>query len=601
MDTVPQVVLGTNRPLSTEEDERGYSSTVESFFLHSSGSQMKFKKSSQLDDKVAISASVGATGKANKPYLLRQSTGYDMKETLIICQKLSLHANMDAPRQGGESYESMKAIDLLLDDPIACGYMEQFAKRTFCSENLSFVMAVQMFKDVWMYMNQVAESKLAVLDESRGEESSSEGNHAVFSSARDSDSCEKSFKKRRSDLSHHSTDTGSTGSTQLSADLKKLSIEEMGPLIVKRIVQDASKIWYMFLDEKGQNQISVDHKSFVSMMAAVWGPNPPKSVTVSQSQPELSKIFSKNSLEAGRKPTRRTSIARLLKSAHVNGTFPVAEEVGESGDMSGGGRDVWIPDASAFDEGLALAKKSLEKFVLPNFLLSQEFRVYKKRCGEAEELLRKGTASTLMLSSGASSFVGLGGNEWPILPTTSLLDDKELSQQLVQGKLPMSLDNILSDRYLFQKFFDFLQKRYCAETLLCYRSLQLFRLMFRDWAVDHGGKVNSPDEHTDSPIERLSWTVGVYFLSHGSDVEVPINLSKTYYRHLSYRMANPTVNMFSKVEQACYNILKADLLPEFLAKEENTPSALVEHMRGLVKLHKKESQNKDGKSNCCVQ
>ena len=40
MSTLPQVVLGMDRPLSLEKDEREYSSTVESFFLHSNEKPM---------------------------------------------------------------------------------------------------------------------------------------------------------------------------------------------------------------------------------------------------------------------------------------------------------------------------------------------------------------------------------------------------------------------------------------------------------------------------------------------------------------------------------------------------------------------------------
>ena len=320
-------------------------------------------------------------------------------------------------------------------------------------------------------------------------------------------------------------------------------------------------------NEKGQNQISVDHKSFINIMASVWA-RLPRECDCELVQPDLRKVFSASKNETSAKPLRRSSVARLIANCDANGTSSVAEEGSENNDMQKKDSPLWIPAADAFDDGLTLAKKSLENHVLPNFLVSPEFRVYKKRCTEAEVLLKSGQASALLLSSGITSFVGLGDKRLPILPTTSLLDDKELSEQLIIGRLVISLDIILSDRYLFQRFFDFLQKRYCPETLLCYRSLQLFRLMFRDWASEHGGKVNSPDESTDSPIERLSWTIAMYFLTHGSDVEVPVHLTKTYYSHLSYRMAKPTVNMFSKVERACYDALKSELLPDFFASRK---------------------------------
>ena len=162
-----------------------------------------------------------------------------------------------------------------------------------------------------------------------------------------------------------------------------------------------------------------------------------------------------------------------------------------------------------------------------------------------------------------------------------------------------TLDMILSDRYLFARFLSFLQKRYCPETLLCYRSLQLFRLLYRDWANEHGGIVSSPDDFNDSPIERLSWTVAIFYFSKGASLEVPVMLSSTYVRHLGYKLANPTINLFSKVELACYRVLKCELYPEFAASDEGQSAVLIEYMQGLVKLHKKES-GKDGMKGSCV-
>ena len=125
--------------------------------------------------------------------------------------------------------------------------------------------------------------------------------------------------------------------------------------------------------------------------------------------------------------------------------------------------------------------------------------------------------------------------------------------------------------------------------------------MFRDWAVEHGGQVSSPDEFNDSPIERLSWTVAIFFLSPGVSLEVPVKLSASYVRHLSYKMANPTINLFSKVERACYGILKRDLYVEFAASEEGRRPVLISYMQSMAKLHKKESRKGGSKSACAMQ
>ena len=69
-----------------------------------------------------------------------------------------------------------------------------------------------------------------------------------------------------------------------------MSVETLGPHLSRRIVSDASKIWFMFIDDQGDNQISVDHKSLITMLAAVWGPHPPTKVRASSAAPDLRKV-----------------------------------------------------------------------------------------------------------------------------------------------------------------------------------------------------------------------------------------------------------------------------------------------------------------------
>jgi hypothetical protein len=642
MSEPPKVVLGTDRTLSPLKDEREYSSTVENFFLHSSVTPATTDATNIIDDQVVTTTSADSSSSSfpsttsssnkprdssdsNNPYAMQSSGGYNVSDTLDVCRTLTAHMNMDAPQQGGE-VEAVKIIDVLLEDPVACGYMELFAKRTFCSENLAFVMAVQMFMDVWVYMNRAAEAKIrhranapdgnssaaaAVVSSSAVSEKNAGAPTAGgmgFSSERPT-SGSTGLVSRKSDLSVKSmqSDTpskhseGTSNNTQLSDDLKRLSVEAMGPRIAKRIISDASKIWFMFIDEKGENQISVDHKSLMSIMASVWGPHPPSSVTVNLSQPDLRKISALVEGESSLRMIRRSSIARLIKIAKDDLPPGIAEDGGGGSGDCGETAEQWIPGPDSFQAGVVLAKKSLENHVVPNFLASPEFRVYQKRCGEAQVLLDTSRVSSISMSAGPMQFVGLGETEWPIRPTVSLLDDAEQSNKLLNGSIQFTLDVVLSDRYLFERFLTYLKKRYCPETLLCYRSLQLFRLIYCDWANEHGGRVNSPDESSDSPIERLSWTVAMFFLSRGVSLEVPVRLSTTYMRHLSYKMANPTVNLFSKVERACYGILKRDLFVEFAASDVGRSTVLMDYMKGLVKLHKKESRNGGTKGSCAVQ
>jgi hypothetical protein len=71
-------------------------------------------------------------------------------------------------------------------------------------------------------------------------------------------------------------------------------------------------------------------------------------------------------------------------------------------------------------------------------------------------------------------------------------------------------------------------------------------------------------------------------------------------------MASPTINMFTKVERACYEILKRDLFPEFSSSENGVTSALDSYMKDMLNLHKKETKGqkkgggKSSNSNCNI-
>ena len=66
--------------------------------------------------------------------------------------------------------------------------------------------------------------------------------------------------------------------------------------------------------------------------------------------------------------------------------------------------------------------------------------------------------------------------------------------------------------------------------------------------------------------------------------------------------------MFAKVERACYEVIRKDLFPEFLASNQGNAAALTEHLKSLAKLHlkekksqrKSESGEESGKSGKCV-
>ena len=425
------------------------------------------------------------------------------------------------------------------------------------------------------------------------------------------------------------SDSASHFVTNLSSEFDKIPINQLGPHLVKRICNDAGKIWSLFIDDEGENQISVDHKSLVKLIANVWGPNPPSHVTLKSSRPDLSQIKSIGTNQDTYRLARKSSIAALYNISVYKPLNDVTEE-GKEGkvvqhaseftaflgkntenetteDSAGDAEDEeqgensprkWIPGPQAFEAGIKWAKRSLEHHVVPGFLQSPEWRVYQKRCQEMNDLIK----SSMALSNYPLSFQGTNGNTFPLAPTTTMLDNEKTVKSILNKTIVYNLESVLADRYLFETFLQYLKSRYCPETLLCYRSLQLFRLTYRDWSIAHKGKSGSPNENEDSPIEQLSWTVAVFFLSKGMPLEVPVKLSNTYTRHLSYKMASPAINMFAKVERACYEVIRRDLFPEFSASKHGSTSTLNAYMKDMINLHKKEKKGlkKKAESSGCV-
>ena len=158
------------------------------------------------------------------------------------------------------------------------------------------------------------------------------------------------------------------------------------------------------IDDSGDNQISVDHKSLVELIACVWGHLPPSNVTRSSSAPDLRKIVTIAKNQSN--PNRRNSSVFVLceqGEGEGNGNGPhavlsskvVAEDGAQvdgngdgdgggdggggggggsggsggggvnSGGGSGGSGSTWIPGPDAFEAGVNKAKKSLVLHVIP--------------------------------------------------------------------------------------------------------------------------------------------------------------------------------------------------------------------------------------------
>ena len=320
----PQVVLGVD---SVQKDT-AHASTVESFFLQHTTSEKIFDSpwsSTSSDDQLATSIS-GDTHFANNEKRKKRGRSkysiqiikdtYSVKDTLDVWKQLQAHvASAGANMQdgGGGASTEFIVVDSILSDAVLCGYMEKFAQRTFCSENLAFVMAVQMYKTVWNHMNELASKKLESMEKARrvrvmggvggdgngsvggggGGGGGGSGISSVVASTSDGsatanrrdegnicgeasgeasgDSGEtgyvtqssgiRSTEPRSSSLSQKSGTTSSNfdpslTSTNISEEYKTVPVEEMITMLSKRIKKDASKIWFMFIDDSGDNQIS---------------------------------------------------------------------------------------------------------------------------------------------------------------------------------------------------------------------------------------------------------------------------------------------------------------------------------------------------------
>lgn len=256
-------------------------------------------------------------------------------------------------------------------------------------------------------------------------------------------------------------------------------MDQLGPRLARRILDDANNVWSNFIDDAGENQISVSHATLVKLIANVWGPSPPKHITSNSSLPDLRKIETIGNSEGASLVTRRSSIRHLVIISEARSGIGTINEVGteitEEGDDNSNSTVPWIPGPLAFDEGVKLAKKSLENHVVPGFLTSFEFLIYQKRCNEMSEMIK----TSFSLSKYPLYFRAVNDTQYPIVPTTTVLDNSEFLMKLKNNKVIYSLDLVLSDRYLFDRFLAYLNKRYCPEALLCYRSLQLYRLTYR--------------------------------------------------------------------------------------------------------------------------
>ena len=135
-EATPTVALGCDSPLSLNKAERDRSTTVENFFLRSSNEATRGGETGQSAAPLESQKldKLDAEPRHFSPYTLNLgSSHYSLLKAAEVCQKIIVQN--DGPRQDGSS--DLKSVaQLLISDPVACGFMEKYARRTYCAENL---------------------------------------------------------------------------------------------------------------------------------------------------------------------------------------------------------------------------------------------------------------------------------------------------------------------------------------------------------------------------------------------------------------------------------------------------------------------------------
>ena len=160
--------------------------------------------------------------------------------------------------------------------------------------------------------------------------------------------------------------------------------------------------------------------------------------------------------------------------------------------------------------------KTIRRDILPRFYRSPDFKEMESRVAQ---LNRLPSASSL---------------EVP-MPSNSLtfVDYKSVNYLF-------TLNELLCNYYLFQKFLIFLQSRICSESLLCVRMIRVFETKLE--ASDMEG------------AREVAWKIYVYFVIQEAAYE--ISLSSKQRHSITLYVANPTADMFDSLKKSAWSTLQ---------------------------------------------
>ena len=353
---------------------------------------------------------------------------------------------------------TLKQFDSMMADPVACGYFRQFAKRNYCSENLDFFVAVQMYKDKHNMWSEIEESKKK-LGESHSQRTASGNSNSLLSAYKVPTFAGVQALESENRGVGSNEDLSATGTNSVCSSLDDEFVETTDDVSNDALRLLAVAIHTKYVDDNSPEQVSLSANA-------------------------------------------RFSLEKLLQ-----------EELTP------------IMPADGYDVALSEIKTSLKRDMFPRFEGCSEYM----NCMSLQDIIAK--PPPIEKNS----------------PTMSLVDTNEITED---KDYQFSLREVLGDRHLYGVFHDYLMSRHCAENLLCWRYVQLYKMLYnRGTAVDR--EIN---------VQR-AWNIYALFLHPGSPLEVSV---KSLDRHqIAYRLCQPSSKIFRAVERSCMAQLRQGQFPLF--------------------------------------
>lgn len=186
-------------------------------------------------------------------------------------------------------------------------------------------------------------------------------------------------------------------------------------------------------------------------------------------------------------------------------------------------KNIHIYGAEVFQEALIDPVKTVHRDIYPRFLHSDQFRLMSLSLHRLEKLP---CAPAFRTSS----------------PENTIYS-RYNPMEIQSGSVDFTLDDVLSDKTLYNSFLRYLSHIVSAENLLCYQAIQNFKR-----------KISSPDKLKQARAYDAAWTIYTFFIAVGSSFEISLPPHKK--REVMRELATPKVGMFEFVEYTCLSVLK---------------------------------------------